>query len=71
MPTHKEPVMMYRCPVCLLNGRDPALRFDHETGDLYCTLCCFVGNEQQIRDYYAVTKRRYRQINDKVTLKQI
>lgn len=71
MPDHQPPEVTYRCPVCMLKGLDPALRFDRETGDLYCQGCCYTGKEIDIPAYYELIKRRYRQIRQRIKLKAI
>ena len=55
----------------MLKGLDPLLRFDEDKNELYCQGCCYTGTEEHVVDYYAVIRKRYRQISDRVELKTI
>lgn len=63
--------MRFRCPVCLLGGKDPVLRYDHRKARFYCQTCCFTGQPADIRKYYGVFQSKYRQISQRVSLKRI
>ena len=71
MPEHQAPEIAYRCPVCMLKGLDPVLRFDAEAGELYCQGCCYTGDEAHVKEYYGLIRKRYRQLCDTVELKTI
>lgn len=61
----------YRCPVCLLNGRDPLLRWDERTGQFFCQYCCFTGGVKAVEQYYKVMRSKYRQLKTRVRAKRI
>ena len=67
----KKRIEGLRCPICLLDGRDPHLRYDHHKDEYFCQTCSFTGQSEEIRDYYKVFKQRYRQLSAPVELKKI
>lgn len=71
MSAAKKDVMQLRCPVCLMNGRDPDLRYDTPRAEYYCQTCCFSGQQQEVLDYYKVFRRKYKALNERVAIKTI
>jgi hypothetical protein len=71
MSLFKKYVMNYRCPVCLLNGSDPGLKYDWQKKEYFCLRCCFTGTPKEIKSLYAVMRKKYRLLNERLTLKQI
>ena len=61
----------YRCPVCMLNSKDPHLRYDRKKEEYFCQSCGFTGQEEEILRYYDVFRSKYRQLNSPLNLKQI
>ena len=71
MSAVRKVVKRLRCPVCLMNSRDPDLRYDHKRDEYYCQTCCFSGQEDEVLGYYKVFRQKYKALNQRVAIKQI
>lgn len=71
MPATAKSKIAYRCPLCLMNSRDPSLRYDAAKDEYYCQTCCFSARAPEIEAYYKVFKSKYKQLKQKIRLKRI
>lgn len=61
----------YRCPHCLFRDIDFDLLYDKEVDQYYCRRCNWEGTEHEILFFYAVYKRKYKDMLKRYTVEDI
>lgn len=57
MHENKEAVKKYVCPACFAREIDVFLNYDHKVGEYYCTKCCYIGVEKDLKRFFDLYRR--------------
>lgn len=57
MSKDREAVMKYVCPACFAKEIDVFMNYDFRDEEYYCTKCCYVGKEADVKRFYNMYKR--------------